>query len=318
VADNQLVPVWREFFTVDEYEVFNVAVDEALGLFGAEGQDIDEGYVELAAGDPEPEVYEFALDSLAVRCRASATEQWPDICARQVMDWAEGEPQRTWLRNSPFGVIEHRMDVWLTGTREVKFEGDPEGSEQPFSVQVADGLYVSFLAEVPELNDAPAMRSFVPNAAVHAWHLTAEDLLESARRRLRRLPPPLWGLKTASIEDDHGKTVGSADVYFGSAPPDVSTPVSAWALILDEVSPVSFELSGLVAVPHRHLLIVGQPSEDPKTRKHCVRAVYHYANHAYQTAADINRVSALKYVYRPPGNFRSGREISQARETRSQ
>src|SRR5258706_15449505 len=119
---------------------------------------------EVPAGDQEPEMYDLALDSLAVRCRASATEQWPDICARQVMDWVEGRPQLTWLMDSPFGLVEHEMDVWLTGTPEVKFAGDPEGSEQPFSVQVADGLYVSFLAEAPELNDAPAMRSFVPKA----------------------------------------------------------------------------------------------------------------------------------------------------------
>jgi hypothetical protein len=95
--------------------MFKAAVDAALGLFGAEGQDIDDGYVELAAGDPEPDVYEFALDSLAVRCRASATGQWPDICARQVMDWVEGVPQRTWLWNSPFGVVEHQLDVCRHG-----------------------------------------------------------------------------------------------------------------------------------------------------------------------------------------------------------
>ncbi|MEN3304443.1 MAG: hypothetical protein V7603_645 [Micromonosporaceae bacterium] len=316
--DNELVPVWCGFFAVDEYDLFSAAVDNALGLFGAEGQDIDEGYVELAAGDPEPEVYGFALTSLAVRCRAAATEQWPDICARQVMDWAEGEPQRTWLRNAPFGAVEHQMDAWLTGTREVKFDGDPEGSEQPFSVQVADGLYVSFLAEVPDLDDAPEMRSFVPNAAVHAWQLSAEDLLESARRRLRQLPPPNWDRKTVRIEDDNGNTIGTADVYLGSAPPDVSTPVSSWALILDEVGPVSFELSRLAAVPHRHLLIVDSPSEDPKAVKHRIRALDHHANHAYQTAADTDRVSSLKYVYRPPGNFRSFREYSQAREASSQ
>jgi len=317
VADDQVVPVWCDFFSVDEYDAFGAAVDDALGIFGAEGQDIDEGRVELAAGDPVATVYEFPLDLLAARCRASAGEQWPDICARHVMDWAEGEPQRSWLTNSPFDEVENLLDVWLTGKREVAFQGDPDGPDQPFSVRVADGLYASFLAEVPGLKDAPAMRSFVPNSAVCAWNLTAAEVLESGRRRLRRLPPPTWELRTAYIQDDQGGTEATAGVYFASAPSSVSTPVSAWALILDEVTPVVLEPAGLVAVPHRHTLIVGPPCDDDKTRNHHTRAVYHYADQAYEVVADIHRVSPLKYVYRPPGNFRSGREIGQARQPNS-
>jgi hypothetical protein len=86
-----------------------------------------------------PDMHDFALDSLAARCRDSAPGQWPQLCNRQIMDWVEGEPQRAWLRRSSFDDVRDLLDVWLTGAPETAFEGDPDGPDQPFSAQVPTG-----------------------------------------------------------------------------------------------------------------------------------------------------------------------------------
>lgn len=306
-----MVPDWCSFFELEEYHAFYGAVDDALGMYGAEGGDIDGGCVEMAAGH-FGEVYEFPLYALAVECRASEIQLWPDICGRQIVDWVEGESRRDWLTAAPFGAVEGLLRVWVTGEREVTYVGDPEGPEQPFAVRIADDLYVSLLADLPEYIDVAAIPQFVPNSAVRAWGLTAEELLDAARRRLRSLPPPVWEPTTVYLQDDQGRTGATGDVYVGRTRPDSDLPVSAWTLILDEVLPRPLGPDCTVAVPQRHLLVVGPPTDDATTGRGRVTAVRHHAGQAYRLAGEDDRVSCLTYRYRPPREFRSGRESAQA------
>ncbi|MEV6432250.1 hypothetical protein [Nocardia sp. NPDC051463] len=305
------MPQWCEFFSADEYDIFCTAVDDGLSLYGADGQDIDGGYVEMAAGEPSIEIYPFALSALAARCRESDTAQWSDLCSSRIMAWAEGRLQREWLTETPFNEVEALLEVWLYSRRELMFEAEPDHPDQPFCTQVADGLYACFVAVVPDIADAPTMHSFVPNSAVSAWNLTADELLDSVRRCLRRLPPPVWEKHTTTFVDDQQKLVGSGEVYFGSAPDGVDLPVSAWALIIDEVTPAPLVPAGLLAVPHRHLLLVGLPCIDAEERHFGTKALRRYTAQSCDNAHPDHRISSLYYVYRPPGSFVSNRELRQ-------
>ncbi|OLB65296.1 MAG: hypothetical protein AUI10_07380 [Actinobacteria bacterium 13_2_20CM_2_72_6] len=90
------VPDWCAFFDQDDYELFCEWVDDACSGFGAEGQDLSEGYVDLAAGQINVDVYTFPLSRLAERCRDSPKDEWNSICFGQVDAWTTGEAQHEW------------------------------------------------------------------------------------------------------------------------------------------------------------------------------------------------------------------------------
>lgn len=311
--DGTAVPFWCEFFSAAEYEAFCEAVDEAAGLYGGDGRDLSRGTLVMVAGEPL-EMCGFDLGHLADRCREHPRGEWEGICRRQVMDWVEGGTQRAWLTAAPFGEVADLLTIRLTGEREVVFQGDPDGPDQPFSVQVADNLHASLVALAPELEGAPEIQVHVPNSAAQAWGRTAEELLATARGNLRRLPPPTWEPRTCSIVDDDGEIVATVDVYF-AAPPDVDppVPVSSWLLILDAVAPVTVEPWAMAAVPTRDSLLLSPLSpDDDDLRGDQITAVYHYAGTLHDDASAEERVSPQQYIHRPPGEIVSTREYSPA------
>ena len=254
------MPGWCDFFDDDEYAEFDAAVTDALSLYGAENQDISEGYVELAAGDPRVEVHPFPLAGLAARCRQHPPADWPDLCASQVCDWSEGAPQREWLTGAPFPVVAPLLELWLTHEPELSFQDDPLAPDQPFSVRLADGLHASLVVEVPELAETPELPAFVPRSAVTAWGRDRIDLLAAARGRLRHLPPPTWHVRALP-----GTGV---EVRMAAAP-------AGFALLLDEVGPPELRTGpALLAAPTRNLLVLADPDTDVELLRPHVQAAW--------------------------------------------
>lgn len=311
MGDGAVVPYWCEFFSAEEYEAFHEAVDEAAAMYGGDGQDLHRGTLVMVAGEPL-EMCGFDLEYLADRCREQPREEWEGICKSQVMDWVEGGTQRAWLTAAAFDEVADLLTIRLTGEREVMFQGDPEGPDQPFSVRVADNLHASLVALAPELEGAPEIQVYVPNSATQAWGRTAEELLETARGNLRRLPPPTWETRMCSIADDDGEVVNVVDVYF-AAPPDLDlpVPVSSWLLILDDIAPVTLEPWAMATVPTRDSLVLSPLSpDDYELRGDQLAATYHYTDFMYDDASDEERVSPQKYIHRPPGEIISAREYA--------
>lgn len=176
------VPDWCAFFTPDEYGRFAEEVDAAAGCFGADGQDIAAGHVTLAAGDPDPELHELDLTDLAGRCRASDIDEWPSLCFTAVDEFSTAQPQRDWLTRTSFAEVEELLEPWLADEPELLFEAEPDAADQPFSTPLEDGSHLHFLAAVPEFDDMPEITTFVPNSAVQAWSLSAEELVRWANR----------------------------------------------------------------------------------------------------------------------------------------
>ncbi|WP_327116128.1 hypothetical protein OHB12_03675 [Nocardia sp. NBC_01730] len=172
------VPDWCAFFTPDEYNRFASEVDSALSCFGAEGQDIDAGYVSLAAGDPDPEVHDFDIVGLADQCRASDIEDWSDLCFSAIDGYSTAQPQRDWLTRVTFTQVEDRLEPWLADEPKLSFDAEPDYPDQPFSIRLEDGNYLHFLATVPELEGIPEITTFVPNSAVRAWDIPVEKLVQ--------------------------------------------------------------------------------------------------------------------------------------------
>lgn len=172
------VPDWCAFFTPDEYNRFASEVGSASSCFGAEGQDIDAGYVSLAAGDPDPEVHDFDIVGLADQCRASDIEDWSALCFAAIDGYSTAQPQRDWLTRVTFTQVEDRLEPWLADEPELSFDAEPDYPDQPFSIRLEDGSYLHFLATVPELEGIPEITTFVPNSAVRAWDIPVEKLVQ--------------------------------------------------------------------------------------------------------------------------------------------
>ncbi|MBF6436881.1 hypothetical protein [Nocardia cyriacigeorgica] len=178
-----MVPEWCEFFTADEYAKFAEYVDSALGSFGAEGQDVDNGWVSVASGEPDPELYELDLTELAGECRANPIEDWPVLCFSAVDRFVVCAPQREWLTQATFAEVEDLLEPWLADAPELTFEAPPDHPDQPFSTRLDDGRYLHFVATVPELGDIPEIPAFVPNSAIGSWNVPVDDLVRWAATR---------------------------------------------------------------------------------------------------------------------------------------
>ncbi|WP_406234097.1 hypothetical protein [Nocardia sp. NBC_01009] len=172
------VPSWCEFFTPDEYRSFASEVESALGCFGADDQDIYNGYVTLAVGTPDSELHEFDIEGLAAQCRASDVEEWSTLCFSMIDYFSTEGPQREWLTRASFTQVEDLLEPWLAAEPELSFDSEPDHPDQPFSTRLEDGSYLHFLATVPELDEIPEITTLVPNSAVRAWDMPVEKLVQ--------------------------------------------------------------------------------------------------------------------------------------------
>jgi hypothetical protein len=303
VSADPTVPDWCAYFDADEYDLFCAALDAACGCYGAEGLDFDDGWVELYAGDGMPDECGYSLHRLAARCRDSAPDEWESLCFRHISEWVEGCLHREWLDRTPFADVEPLLQVWLTAERPVQYEGGrPDDPDEPFSVPLAEGLYLSLLAEVPDLDEASGMVVLVPSSATRAWKQSAEDLLESARRQLRLLPPPIWTVRTIRFSNHLGPT--EVDLYYASAAPGVATPVSAWALLLSEVAPVPLPRGAYIVVPERNTLIL-TPNEVREVPTDRWWALFCKTHEAYGHADALAQVSRQNFGYVPGKGLRA-------------
>ncbi|HZM83204.1 MAG TPA: hypothetical protein VFC19_46420 [Candidatus Limnocylindrales bacterium] len=299
MPDEQVVPDWCGYFNPDDYDRFCAALEEACGCYGAEGRDFDEGLLTMYAGHPPEECF-FSLSGLATRCRDSTPADWDSICFRQVAHWVEGQAHRDRLTRTPFAEVEPLLRVWLSERPEPTYQGgQPDGPDECFAVPIADGLYVSFLARVPELDDASEMTVLVPNSAVTAWQTSAEQLLESVRAGLRRLPPPIWETHTVRVEDETGCT--PVEMYLTTAAPGTDIPASSWAVLLDEVAPAPLPRGAYVLVPEQNTLIVMPNDETPDAETSWDRwwALFHVANTHYDNADHASRVTRQSFGFNP-------------------
>src|SRR2546423_5293253 len=120
------VPDWCGFFDADEYELFGGWVDDALSCFGAGGQDLDEGIVELAAG-ADVAIHGFPLARLARLCKDRPQDEWNSLCFNQIDAWAESEGQYEWLERASLDEVRDRLRPRLgRGYRRVRGTTPPD------------------------------------------------------------------------------------------------------------------------------------------------------------------------------------------------
>ncbi|MGI5168125.1 hypothetical protein ACQEU3_27640 [Spirillospora sp. CA-253888] len=235
------VPPWCEFLDAEEYEAFCEEVDDAAAAFGADGQDLSYGSLELSSGC-RGECPEFPLDRLARACHERPREEWADLCFRQVDEWTAAGAQARWLEGVSFDRVRERLGVHLDdGQRH--WEGTAwDDPREPFRLPLADGLCVGlWVADVPGAHDdEPEVDVQVHNAAARAWGVGPDELVRIALANVRRNGPPAWTEVRA----------GPVTLLEGWG-----SDASSWALLLDEVLPETAE-GALVGVPSRSQLIV--------------------------------------------------------------
>ncbi|MGX1804203.1 hypothetical protein ACWIGI_00685 [Nocardia sp. NPDC055321] len=178
-----MVPEWCGHFTTDEYALFVEEVDEALGCFGADGQDIDMGCVVLAVGDPQPCPREFSIVSLARRCRADNIDDWSSMCFEAVDSLTIGQPQQHWLGGMSFEQVAALLRPWVGDEPQTRVEAALDDPDQPFAAQLDTGEYLHLLATVPELEGIPEVAVFVTNSVVRSWRVSINDLVHWAGYR---------------------------------------------------------------------------------------------------------------------------------------
>jgi hypothetical protein len=296
------VPDWCAFFSAEEFDTFCEAVDDALSAFGAEGQDVDGGWVSLAAGAPTVEVYEFPLEPVAARCRDVPCANWESVCFGVIHGWIDGAAQREWLRASKFIAVASQLRVWVSNQPPTTFESELADPAQPFSQALHDAYHVSFWIQVPELGDIPSIPAFVPNEAVAAWGASADELIAAAQDRLRRLPGLAWETITVELLDQHDKIEATVALQYLLGEPDSDPLPAAWALILNEIAPRPIEPGTLLAMPARQLLLLSYPEPDLDEVQR-LRAVAHHADHAWNTAAE-DQLSPCDYRWDADNTWR--------------
>ncbi|MGA8117755.1 MAG: hypothetical protein WCA46_29315 [Actinocatenispora sp.] len=271
------VPNWCDFFDGEEFEEFCEQVDDACGSFGADGQDVTEGFVELATG-AYAEIATFPLGRLAQRCRDSSREDWGDLCFAQVDAWSDGVPQAEWLESAEFARVRDGLRIHLyDGGAHYQGTG-PDDPAEYARLAVADGLWAGLVrAETPSAHDdEPAVDAAVHNAAADAWGTGPERLVEVALANLRRSEPaPHWNVEGAVRE---------------------ATASAGWALLLDEVAPDLVAGGALVAVPAQDSVIVC-PAPDEATRNALVGAVAELARQRVAGAAPGRDITDSVYWY---------------------
>lgn len=165
------VPDWCGFFDADDYETFRAELDAAAACFGADGQDLSEGSVDLAAG-ADLEIHSFPLARLAARCSGRPRADWAGLCFDQVDAWSTAEGQYAWLERASFEQVRERLRVRPSDGRPF-FQGTtPDAPREPYHLRLPDGALLEFvIEEVPSLHDRdePLIDVVVHNAAVSAW-----------------------------------------------------------------------------------------------------------------------------------------------------
>lgn len=134
------------------------------------------------------------------------------------------------------------------------FQKDDPGAvhpDDPYSIPLAEGLYVGFTVLAPENDVTDELRTWVSNAVVEAWGVAAEDLLEAVRARLRRQDPPIWRKRELTARDRDGvkRRARALVAERSDQDEDEGTPVSGWILLLDEILPEGVPDTMAVGVP---------------------------------------------------------------------
>lgn len=252
----------------ERLDAFVDAVNEGLGQFGADNQDVFDS-VDLAAGSPHVEVLTFPTLPLALACVDRPESEWEDICRQLVHAWVDGTDQRAWMTAQPFAEVAGLLRPWLSHERTVTFQGDPDGPKQPWSEELLPGCWLSLFLDAPSASpELPEYPEFVPNQAVAAWGVSYEDLLEAARNRLRTQQCPEWrsGIY-AHPEEDY-----SIEMYYLEQPEESDPIAVAWQLVLAEVAPKPLVPGTLIASPVRQVLMLSYP--DPELTVERRRAVF--------------------------------------------
>jgi hypothetical protein len=286
------VPDWCAFFDVDEYELFCAAVDDACSAFGADGQDLSEGTVDLASGT-DVEIYAFPLDRLARRCRETPREDWESICFSQIDAWTTCEAQYEWLERAGLDEVRERLRPRL-GRGHRRFEGTAADDPQEIvRGRLAPGLWVTVVADgIPSgYDDEPELDVEVHNAAMRAWGTDPNQLIGIALDNLRGARPPAWHEYTAKVpRDDTGEQVPVVlAVGTGGA--------AAWALLLAELFPELDRAGFVVGVPTQDTLILC-PVLDPAVGGGVADLVARLARDQMARTEHVACVSGGAYRYR--------------------
>lgn len=262
-----------DYFEDERLEEFVDAVNEGLGQFGADNQDVFDS-VNLAAGAPFVEVRTFPTLPLAAACAVRPGDEWDDICRRLVHRWVDGGAQRDWMTAQPFTTIAGGLRPWLSNERPTSFKGDPDGPEQPWAEQLLPGCWLSLFLDAPSQGpELPEYPEFVPNRAVAAWGVSYEDLLEAARGRLRTQEPPTWrSARYPHAEADDGTPAYEVEMFYLEQPEETDPIAVAWQLVLAEVAPRPLVPGTLIASPVRQVLMLSYP--DPELTIEQRRAVF--------------------------------------------
>ncbi|GIG71372.1 hypothetical protein [Phytomonospora endophytica] len=242
----------RSSFTPADWEAFEEAVRSTLYAYGAEEQSIDGG-VELASGQPV-DIHYFDLGGLADRLAGTPREEWPGVCDSEISLLVNNDPQREWMIEAGFAGAAETIEPWLQTKPHEMFiprEGYDLHPDDPYSVPFAENLHVGFTVLAPENDVTDQLRTWVSNAVVEAWGVSAEELLEAVRARLRRQDPPIWHKRELTARDRDGvkRPARALVAEARDQDEDEGTPASGWILLLDEILPPGVPDTLAVGIP---------------------------------------------------------------------
>lgn len=166
--------------------------------------------------------------------------------------------QSEWLEQATLDQVRDRLRIHLYDGGPRYDEAEPEDPEEWFRLQLADGLWVGLVvAGTPSSDDDSEIDTQVHNAAVQAWGVEPDRLVEAALANLRReQDAPAWGEVLVQVSDEAGEPVETITLLMASGS-------AAWALLLDEVEPELAESGVVLAVPSQDTLLVAEvPEED--------------------------------------------------------
>ncbi|MGW5648509.1 hypothetical protein ACWEV3_28575 [Saccharopolyspora sp. NPDC003752] len=252
------VPEWCGVFDAEQFEAFRQEVDDACDCFGAGGQSLESGFVELVSG-AYSDGYEFRLERLAKRCAEAPREDWEGICFGQIDAWSMAEAQSEWLEQAPFEQVRDLLRIHLfdgSPRSETDESEEPDESEEWFRLPLADGLWIGLVvADAPSSDeDEPEIDTQVHNAAVQAWGVEPEQLVEAALANLRREEEaPAWGEVSVELSDEDDEPVATITV--------LTIENAPWALLLDEIEPELAERGVVLAVPAQDAVLVAEVPE---------------------------------------------------------
>lgn len=240
------VPAWANFWDVATYRTFIAGVDAELRALGFRFRLVDGiAHVSRARGE-----HSFGLQNLAQKCRLAGPEHFFEVIRGHFQSVLDGEAEHRAVADQAanFAAMQRLLKVRLFAEAMVP----AEARAQLVTRSPAPGLLATLVL------DFPSTIATVARTDREAWSANDDEVFDTALANVATQEPP--HVRTMQLDDDTPALALTGDSFF------VASHVLRLGGILDPVP----RLGALVAVPHRHALLVHPITTGPRV----VRAMH--------------------------------------------